>query len=44
MRVFVYNDVFSKVFGICNFFVVLIDEEIIENILDLELVKVFYDI
>lgn len=43
VRVSVYNDVFSKVLGICNLLAASTDEEIIENILDLELVKVSYD-
>lgn len=43
VRVSVYNDVFSKLLGICNLLAALTDEEIIEKILDLELVKVSYD-
>ena len=43
VRVSVYNDVFSKVLGICNLLAASTDEEIIENNLALELVKVSYD-
>ena len=43
VRVSVYNDVFSKILGICSLLAASTDEEIIEKILDLELVKVSYD-